>query len=63
MICTDKPEDLEAQAAELERQAETIERIAKRSSVESEHLLAEAKTLKDAAAVLRKRRTDGVKFG
>jgi hypothetical protein len=63
MICTDKPEDLEEQALELERQAATIDRIASRRSDESTRLLAEAKTLKDAAAVLRKRRTDGVRFG
>ena len=61
MMVTDKPEDLEARAAELEAQARICDdRALPRSAVTFRE---RAQRLRQQAADLRKRRTDGVRFG
>lgn len=58
-MITDKPEELEARAAELERDIE-------RANVAPDVLRAmreEVRLFREKAAALRKRRTDGVRFG
>jgi hypothetical protein len=65
-MITDKPEDLEAQAAELERKARALVEGQPFTATNYEttcEQLAAAHRLRERAAQLRKRRTDGVRFG
>jgi hypothetical protein len=70
-MITDKPEDLEAQAALLTAEARGLMLIPPprrdaahvRSSNEIAQKLEAADRLRERAAQLRKRRTDGVRFG
>jgi hypothetical protein len=68
----DKPEDYEARAATLDDEAERLQRLAELKTLRPEANLLElqaadkrraAVKLRERAADLRKRRTDGVKFG
>ncbi len=69
-MITDKPEDLEARATHLEAEADQAQLIhhasdsAHRAACrEIERKLEVARSLRQQAADLRKRRVDGVRFG
>jgi hypothetical protein len=66
-MITDKPEDLEARATQLEAEARGMmlvhHRDHERSIFEAQQKLDAAHRLRERAAQLRRRRTDGVRFG
>lgn len=69
-MITDKPEDLEARAAQLEAEGRGMMlihhadiRAHERCSDEAMQKLDAAHRLRERAAQLRRRRTDGVRFG
>jgi hypothetical protein len=64
-MITDKPEDLERRAKEMEEEAREALRTTRAAQprFEAECKLRAADRLRERAAQLRKRRTDGVRFG
>jgi len=66
VVISDKPEELEAQASKLEAEARELVQLGGAKSnvgyVADQKMRAAAR-LRERAAKLRKRRTDGVRFG
>jgi uncharacterized protein YdeI (YjbR/CyaY-like superfamily) len=62
-MITDKPEELEARAAELEAFARELVTLHAGRQDEAALKLRDADRLRERAAQLRRRRTDGVRFG
>lgn len=62
-MITDKPEDLEVQATVLEAEARGLLTVNPQARFAAEQKLAAAHRLRERAAQLRRRRTDGVRFG
>jgi hypothetical protein len=62
-MITDKPEELEARAAKLEADAREQTVMGESGRYHARQMLAAAERLRERAAQLRRRRTDGVRFG
>jgi hypothetical protein len=62
-MITDKPEDLEARATQLEAEAREQTVMGESGRWHADQMMSAAQRLRERAAQLRRRRTDGVRFG